>query len=179
MNSNKNTVIDAFVLYADADTTAVTLKQLKDEPLVRTIYVLMRGEEACPYGGCEVIRIDDYRSSLTINKIVSALQAPYALVCTAMTSITFGYGAIRRMWSVASGVDSAVAYADRWVVKNGETVKCPTMDFYYGSVRDDFDFGSVALYKASTLREYINAFPQVNYQYSGWDDLNLFCPRNQ
>ena len=48
MNSNKNTVIDAFVLYADADTTAVTLKQLKDEPLVRTIYVLMRGEEACP-----------------------------------------------------------------------------------------------------------------------------------
>ena len=74
MNSNKNTVIDAFVLYADADTTAVTLKQLKDEPLVRTIYVLMRGEEACPYGGCEVIRIDDYRSSLTINKIVSALH---------------------------------------------------------------------------------------------------------
>ena len=179
MNSNKNTVIDAFVLYADADTTAVTLKQLKDEPLVRTIYVLMRGEEACPYGGCEVIRIDDYRSSLTINKIVSALQAPYALVCTAMTSITFGYGAIRRMWSVASGVDSAVAYADRWVVKNGETVKCPTMDFYYGSVRDDFDFGSVTLYKASTLREYINAFPQVNYQYSGWYDLNLFCSRNQ
>lgn len=179
MNGNTNTAIDAFVLYADAETTAVTLKQLKDEPLVRMIYVLMRGDESCPFEGCEVIRVDDYRSSSTIKKMTDVLRGQYALVCTAKTSVTFGYRAIHRMWSVASNVDSAVVYADRYVVKNGETIKYPTMDFYCGSVRDDFDFGSVMLFKASTLQEYVKDFPNEDYKYSGWYDVQLFCSRRK
>lgn len=178
MNSIANTAIDAFVLYAD-EKTMMTLSQLKEEPLVRNIYVMMKGGEECPCKGCEVIRVDDYRSSATIRKMTEALKAPFALLCTAQTPVTFGYQAISRMCSVASSVDSAVVYADRYVVKNGETTKCPTMDFYYGSVRDDFDFGSVSLFSAETLRSYMEEFPSVNYFYSGWYDLQLFALRRK
>lgn len=178
MNSIANTAIDAFVLYAD-EKTMMTLSQLKEEPLVRNIYVMMKGGEECPCKGCEVIRVDDYRSSATIRKMTEALKAPFALLCTAQTPVTFGYQAISRMCSVASSVDSAVVYADRYVVKNGETTKCPTMDFYYGSVRDDFDFGSVSLFSAETLRSYMEEFPSVNYCYSGWYDLQLFALRRK
>ena len=38
--------LDCFVLYSDAESTLITLKQLKEESLVNRIYVLMRGEEA-------------------------------------------------------------------------------------------------------------------------------------
>lgn len=179
MKGNINSAIDAFVLYADAETTAVTLKQLKDEPLVSKIYVLLGGDEPCPFEGCEVIRVDDYRSSLTIKKITDALRAQYALVCTANTSITFGYRAISRMWSVASSVDSSVVYADRYVVKNGETMKYPTLNTSQGSIRDDFDFGSVMLFKASMLQEYVNDFSNEDYKYSGWYDVQLFCLRRK
>ena len=178
MNSIANMAIDAFVLYAD-EKTMMTLSQLKEEPLVRNIYVMMKGGEECPCKGCEVIRVDDYRSSATIRKMTEALKAPFALLCTAQTPVTFGYQAISRMCSVASSVDSAVVYADRYVVKNGETTKCPTMDFYYGSVRDDFDFGSVSLFSAETLRSYMEEFPSVNYCYSGWYDLQLFALRRK
>ena len=178
MNSIANMAIDAFVLYAD-EKTMMTLSQLKEEPLVRNIYVMMKGGEECPCKGCEVIRVDDYRSSATIRKMTEALKAPFALLCTAQTPVTFGYQAIPRMCSVASSVDSAVVYADRYVVKNGETTKCPTMDFYYGSVRDDFDFGSVSLFSAETLRSYMEEFPSVNYFYSGWYDLQLFALRRK
>ena len=61
MNGIGNVGIDAFVLYTDAKTTLVTLKQLKDEPLIGNIYVLMNGKESCPYMGCDVIRVEDYR----------------------------------------------------------------------------------------------------------------------
>lgn len=179
MNGIANVAIDAFVLYVDAKTTLVVLKQLKDEPLVGKIYVMMQGKDSCPYMGCEVIRVEDYRSSSTIKKITEKLKAPFALLCTAQTSISFGYQAISRMCSVASSVDSAVVYADRYVVKNGETVKCPTMDFYYGSVRDDFDFGPISLFSASTLRKYVEEFPNVFYKYSGWYDLQLFSLRRK
>ena len=179
MNSIANVAIDAFVLYTDGKATLVTLKQLKDEPLIEKIYVLMKGQETCPYMGCEVIRVEDYRSSSTVKKITEKLMAPFALLCTSQTSITFGYQAIHRMCSVASSVDSALVYADRFVVKNGEALKCPTMDFYYGSVRDDFDFGSVNLFTTSTLQKYVEEFPNACYKYSGWYDLQLFALRRK
>ena len=179
MNGIANVAIDAFVLYADMQTTLVTLKQLKDEPIIGNIYVMMQGTDSCPYEDCEVIQVDDYRSSSTVKKIAEKLKAPYALLCMAQTSITFGYQAIARMCSVASGVDSSLVYADRYVVKNGETLKNPTMDFYYGSVRDDFDFGPVRLVSATTLQKYVEEFPDADYQYSGWYDLQLFSLRRK
>lgn len=179
MNGITNVAIDAFVLYSDEKTTLVTLKQLKEEPLIGEIYVMMQGKESCPYMGCEVIRVDDFRSSSTVRKIAEKLKASFALLCTAQTSITFGYQAISRMCSVANSVDPALVYADRYVVKNGETVKSPTMDFYYGSVRDDFDFGPVMLFSAPTLQKYVEEFPDADYTYSGLYDLQLFSLRRK
>jgi len=179
MNGITNVAIDAFVLYSDEKTTLVTLKQLKEEPLIGEIYVMMQGKESCPYMGCEVIRVDDFRSSSTVRKIAEKLKASFALLCTAQTPITFGYQAISRMCSVANSVDPALVYADRYVVKNGETVKSPTMDFYYGSVRDDFDFGPVMLFSAPTLQKYVEEFPDADYTYSGLYDLQLFSLRRK
>ena len=179
MNGITNVAIDAFVLYSDEKTTLVTLKQLKEEPLIGEIYVMMQGKESCPYMGCEVIRVDDFRSSSTVRKIAEKLKASFALLCTAQTPITFGYQAISRMCSVANSVDPALVYADRYVVKNGETVKSPTMDFYYGSVRDDFDFGPVMLFSAPTLQKYVEEFPDTDYTYSGLYDLQLFSLRRK
>lgn len=179
MNNIQKTGIDAFVVYADEATTLVTLKQLTEEPLVKKIYVLMTGQKPCPFMGCDVIRVDNVLSSATIRKIVEALQAPFLLLCQKQTPITFGYQAISRMMSVANSVDSALVYADHYAVKNGEVVKCPTMDFYYGSVRDDFDFGSVLLFSADTLQKYVEENPKVDYLYSGWYDVQLFALRHK
>ena len=179
MNIISNTAIDAFVVYADAETTLVTLKQLKEEPLVANIYLLMRGEEPCPYVGCEVIRVDDYRSSVSIKKIAEMVKSSYALLCKTQAAITFGYQAIQRMWSVASGVGASVVYADRYVMKNGEMLKSPTMDFYYGSVRDDFDFGPLTLIDASMLKSYVEEFSTSDYKYSGFYALQLYALRRK
>lgn len=179
MSIISNTAIDAFVVYADAETTLVTLKQLKEEPLVANIYLLMRGEEPCPYVGCEVIRVDDYRSSVSIKKIAEMVKSSYALLCKTQAAITFGYQAIQRMWSVASGVGASVVYADRYVMKNGEMLKSPTMDFYYGSVRDDFDFGPLTLIDASMLKSYVEEFSTSDYKYSGFYALQLYALRRK
>ena len=53
------------------------------------------------------------------------------------------------------------------------------MDFYYGSVRDDFDFGPVMLFSAPTLQKYVEEFPDADYTYSGLYDLQLFSLRRK
>ena len=178
MNTNINNGIDCFVTYTDAKTTLVTLKQLNEEPMVKNIYVLMTGDEPCPFEGYKVIREDNLLSSETVRKVAEVLKESFVLLCKP-TAITFGYQAIARMCQVANSVGSSVVYSDRYKVVNGETVKSPTMDFYYGSVRDDFDFGSVVLFTSSTFQKYIEENPHADYRYSGWYDLHLFSLRRK
>lgn len=171
--------LDCFVLYSDAESTLITLKQLKEESLVNRIYVLMRGEEECPFMGCEVMRIGDMNESATVRKIAAAVEAPYALICFEPVKVKFGYQAIKRMVSVAESVAPAAVYADRYVIKNGQRVASPTMDFYYGSVRDDFDFGPVCLFSSPTIKKYVEDCPAAEYKYAGWYDVHLFFLRRK
>lgn len=179
MNGIINRRIDCFVLYADAGTTLAFLKQLHEEPLVKKIYLLMEGEEPCPFVDCEVLRVDSRLGSSAIRAIAEAADTPFVLVCSALSPVTFAYQAVSRICRVATGVDAAMVYADRYVAKGGELVPCPAMDFYYGSLRDDFDFGPVRLFSVSSIKSYVKEFPDADYKYSAWYDLRLFCLRHK
>ena len=146
--------IDCFIAYADKETTQLMVLQLQKEIQVNKIYVMMTGDEECQVDGCEVMRIDHLQSASTVRKIAEVATAPLVLVCTKQTPITLGYQAVKRMADTANGIGAFMVYADRYVVKNGETITSPTIDFYEGSVRDDFDFGSLLVYSAASLREY-------------------------
>jgi len=171
--------LDCFVLYSDAESTLITLKQLKEESLVNRIHVLMRGEEECPFMGCDVMRIGYMNESATVRKVAAAVEAPYALICFEPVKVKFGYQAIKRMVSVAESVAPAAVYADRFVIKNGQRVASPTMDFYYGSVRDDFDFGPVCLFSSSAIKKYVEDCPAAEYKYAGWYDVHLYFLRRK
>lgn len=174
MNDIMRKGIDCFIAYADKETTQLTVLQLRREMLVNKIYVMVTGEEECQLEECEVMRIDHLQSTSTIRQIAKAVTSPLALVCAKQVPITLGYQAVKRMADTANGIGAFVVYADRYVVKNGETMTCPTMDFCEGSVRDDFDFGSLLVYSAAALREYASRNAQTDYCYSGWYDLNLY-----
>ena len=170
----KEREIDCFVVFSDIETTQRTLTQLREEPLVNEIYVLMVGDEDCSALGCEVLHIDSFGSSSTVKMIAETAHAPLLLVCSKPTAITFGYKAFSRMYFAATGMGASMLYADHYAVQNGEKIPHPAIDCMIGSVRDDFDFGSVRLYSTSAFRDYVDAFPDASYIYAGWYDMHLF-----
>ena len=171
--------IDCFVVYTDAETTTATVSQLYNEPLVNNIYVLLREDEDCSLEGCKTMRMKSRSSSVALKRIGEAATAPYALLFGKKAKITLGYQALKRYYMVAESVDPAIVYADRYVAKDGKLTPTPTMDFYYGSVRDDFDFGSLVLISTSLLRDYLKENPTADYQYAAWYDLQLFALRRK
>lgn len=173
----KTKEIDCFVAFSDVETTQQTLKQLREEPLVSEVYVLATSEEECSALGCKVLHIDHFSSSATVKKIAETAHTPFFMVCSKQTAVTFGYMAFKRMYLAASGMGVSMLYADHYSVQHGENVTCPAMDCMIGSVRDDFDFGSVRLYSTSAVRDYVNAFPDASYTYAGWYDVHLFLLR--
>lgn len=52
------------------------------------------------------------------------------------------------------------------------SLKAPVIGYQLGALRDDFDFGSVLLYRSSALKEAVNRM-NVDYDFAGLYDLRL------
>jgi SpoIID/LytB domain protein len=88
---------------------------------------------------------------------------------TKQASITLGQGALVRMLRVASDSNAAMVYSDR--------TAHPVIDYFPGSIRDDFDFGCLWLVKTSLLHTFAMQAGEHDYQYAGLYALRLFLSR--
>lgn len=110
--------------------------------------------------------------SETIRRIAAESNADYALVYTKSTTLELGYMALERLLQIAQDTDAGLVYADHYQVKGDEQVKAPVIDYQKGSLRDDFDFGSVLFFNAAALKESVQRMTD-SYQHAGLYDLRL------
>ena len=148
--------ITCFVPYIDESQAGKTLSALRDSQLVD-----------------KVVCLDEpVFKSETIRRIAAESKADYALVYTKTTTLELGYMALERLLQIAQDTNAGLVYADHYQVKGGELVKAPVIDYQKGSLRDDFDFGSVLFFDAAALKESVQRMTET-YQHAGLYDLRL------
>ena len=98
---------------------------------------------------CGKIRVRDVEEHLFTSDLLNRIfeEHPHGVfVYTKTTPLKMGYRAVERMLDVAFRDRNMVVYADHYEVMGGETLAHPLNDYQSGSVRNDFDFGSVLLF---------------------------------
>lgn len=83
-----------------------------------------------------------------------------------------GLFALERMVQLAEDSRAGMVYADHYQLKEGKQIAAPVIDYQKGALRDDFDFGSVMLFKTSALKAATGRM-KSEYQYAGLYDLRL------
>ncbi len=91
--------------------------------------------------------------------------------------VEYGSNALRRMTQVAESVNAAFLYGDYWKIEAGERHPHPVIDWQLGSMRDDFDYGSVTLMDAELVKEFARTDEARRYKYAGVYALRLFLSR--
>ena len=122
--------------------------------------------------GCEVIPVDSLNSSATIKKIAEKSDADFSLIYTKYTTLELGYFALDRLVELAKDSNASMLYADHYQIADGKKSAAPVIDYQFGSLRDDFNFGSVLFYKASALKEGAAKMKQ-DFKFAGSYDLRL------
>ena len=169
-----------FLPYKDDYQTNKTLEGLLNCSCVREVYLLVEDFITLPesLSGCKQLPIDALSSSETLQKIAFHIHSPYALIYTKTNELKLGYNALPRMLDYLSPSDAGMVYADHYKCLNGERTAHPVTDYQLGSVRDDFDFGSVLLFKSDAfLRGVAELKKQPSYRYSGLYALRLALTR--
>lgn len=175
----KKKQIDCFLPYSTAAMMQSLAAQLYEDGVVNDIYMLAADvlpTEALPQYAHQ-LQAGSLLSLATMRLIASTATADYALLYLKQGPVTLGYHALERMLQVAEETGAAMVYADHYSVEAGKTVKHPVTAYQLGSIRDDFDFGSVVLLKTVYLKEYATREVAKEYQFAGWYDLRLFLSR--
>ena len=148
--------VTCFVPYHDDAQAADTVAALRRQAPVGDIFLLD----------------EPIRSTAALREIAARAKTPYTLLFTKFTSLDFILFSIERMIEVQHSTGAAMVYADRFFRRDGVDTPAPVIDCQLGSLRDDFDFGPVTLWRTDALQEAVSRMT-TDYQYAGLYDLRL------
>ena len=160
--------IDAFLFCQSREAGDAMAGQLENDSVIRKVFRL-QGEVT-----------ERLMPTHILNEISEKTEADYVLLCLKDAPVSFGERALLRMLRAATETGASMVYGDRYSVEDGKIVRHPVIDYQEGSVRDDFDFGSVWLVKGRLLKEYVeqrDAASAPDYHYAALYDLRLYLSR--
>ena len=171
--------INCFVPFSGAAQAEKTVKGLQETGLVNNIYLLALPDVTENLPGCSTLHMQSIQSSAAIRDIAGHSDAEYTLIYTKYTTLELGLFALERMIHIAEDSGAGMVYADRYQVKEGKQTNAPVIDYQFGSLRDDFDFGSVLLFRTDAFKEAAARMNEDEYKFAGLYDLRLKVSQNE
>ena len=107
-------------------------------------------------------------SSAAVKQAATLADGEFTLIYTRPTQLSWVQQGQGRLLQIARDTGAAMIYADHF---DGDAPS-PVIDYQKGSLRDDFDFGGVQVYRTSVLKEAAAAMTE-NYEFAGLYDLRL------
>ena len=125
------------------------------------------------FTGVTILTGVSLRSTETLRSIAEAVSEKYMLIYTKDMPLEMGMFALDRILNVAEDTGADMLYADHYqMVEGGQRKKHPLIACQKGALRDDFDFGSVLVFRSSSFRRAVRAM-ETDYEFGALYDLRL------
>jgi len=164
--------INCFIPFANPEQVQQTVDNLKGNQLINKIYLLAGADATGTIDGCELLPVKGLTSSGTMRAIADKCDADYTLLYTKHDTLKMAPFAIERFVKLADDTQSGMLYADHYNVTEKGADKAPVIDYQQGSLRDDFDFGSVLFFCGKCFKQAAAAMT-ADYEFAGLYNLRL------
>ena len=149
--------IDCFVPSMSAEDMSVTVESFS---------------RSDAFTGVTILTGVSLRSTETLRSIAEAVSEKYMLIYTKDMPLEMGMFALDRILCIAEDTGADMLYADHYKMIDGQRKKHPLIACQKGALRDDFDFGSVLVFKSSSFRRAVRAM-EADYEFGALYDLRL------
>jgi hypothetical protein len=146
-------MITCFVPFGSEKETRATVQELKGSDLVAKIFITGSEKEIFEVKGAEWLNSGSLASGLTIKAIAAHAETDFVLFYTRNSPLKLSQYALDRFIRVAEDTGSGMVYSNFLAVKAGKTESHPLIDYQEGSLRDDFNFGSLLVYQTEKLKK--------------------------
>lgn len=172
-------------LLHEGETTGPLIEFLAASPLIARILLFSR-ERRPPSNlnsiSQSVIRLieDDCFSGTGIARLIEATQTDYLLLIFPGQQLHPGPRMIERLVAACEDSGAAIVFSDFRDEVAGKTIDHALIDYQEGSLRDNFDFGSMMMLSKSAIEEAIRDHSPVDesLRWAGLYDLRLKLSSN-
>jgi hypothetical protein len=163
--------------YSDIKSIGSSVSSLGSSGEVENIFVVTDEEKDPGFRGVSFIRSQGFTSTVSMKKMAETAKTDFILIYNKTFRLDLGKFALGRMIQVCEDSGAGMVYSDYYENKDNCLTPHPVIEYQEGSLRDDFNFGSVMLYRASAFREAVNRM-EKEYKYAGLYDLRLKVSQN-
>ncbi len=165
-------LITPFMLYNGSEESQKTIESLLSSKLVNKVFLIANDENIAVPDSCELLTSGLLTSTVTLRKMAEIADTEFTLIYTKHTALEPGYMALERMVRVAADTGAGMLYSDYHQLMGDKRSNYPLIAYQDGSLRDDFNFGSVLLFNTAVMKEAVLTM-QTEFQHAGLYDLRL------
>ena len=129
------------------------------------------------FTGVTILSGVSLRVTDTLRSIADAVSEKFILLYTKNHPLEMGMFALDRIIAIAEDTGADMLYADHYKMVTGDDgfpqrMKHPLIACQKGALRDDFDFGSVLVFRSSSFKRAVRAM-EADYEFGALYDLRL------
>ena len=169
-----NKRITSFIPWSDQESLNYTVRMLKESGVVKKVFLIKTTDSVIKITDKDVstIKAPGFASTEAIKKMAEHTKTDFILLYSKPFPLDPGRFALHRMMQVCDDSGAGLVYSDYYENKEGRLSPHPVIDYQEGSLRDDFNFGSMILYRTSSFKKACSAM-KADYQSAGLYDLRL------
>ncbi len=129
-----------------------TFNEFRAGGLVNRVFIMgpETPENLAP--GVAFLKTSGRQSAEAIRMIADrSADSDFTMIISGEAPVSFGMLALERFIQVAVDMDASMVYSDHFDLLEGKLSPHPLIDYQAGSLRDDFEFGPVLLFKSQIL----------------------------
>ena len=167
-----NKTISAFIISDNEQSVRYNISKLNSVRLIKEIFVISSFISNKYFNDKKVIKTDFIHSSDTVKTINEKCAEDFALIIFGDKNIDIKEESTIRFLEIAEEQPAGIVYSDFYDEEDNSLVEHPLIDYQPGSIRDDFDFGSIMLFNKKQLGEFSHR--QNYFKFAGFYALRLF-----
>ncbi len=167
--------ITVFLPYNEDDFTRVSIKKFSQSRLVDKVFLLSPEKVQNNFKDAEIIYSNNLSGASTIRLLREKTKTEFIFLLLKDVMLMQGQNCLERFLEIAQNTEAGLVYSDFYENQSGKLIPHPLIDYQYGSLRDDFDFGKALFISTDMLKNYE---PDKAFNAAGFYDLRLFISRS-
>jgi len=140
-----------------------TLLPLTKSDLVENVMIVSQEPVHFKQEKCQVLVAGPLTSYETLNPILTGMRTEYFLLLLGSRQISTEPKALEKILGKAESTKAGLVFTDFYDENEHWKTFHPLIDYQPGSVRDDFDFGSMMLFSVAAARKALEAYGAIRH----------------
>jgi hypothetical protein len=168
--------ITAFVLTEDTDIAQKNIEQLNGYNVVRDSYLVISESNVLSSQNYKIIKTKSAAGSNLFKEIYEKCKSKYILLLNGNSRIDVSEKSLIKYLNTAEEQNAGIVYSDFYENFEDKIIPHPLIDYQYGSIRNDFEFGPLMLIRKESMDNYYRQ--DDKYSFAGLYSLRLAVLRN-